>query len=100
MVKVGIKVSPVSTIWIGTILWDPFSGFSDEGLESMRGIMSSGGAENSQALKFVFASNSSDLRSELTFQLDFKSRFLHNEIFSVHQVYKITFQFQLSKTKI
>ena len=42
--KVGIKVSPVSTIWIGTILWDPFSDFC-EGLESIRGIMSSGGAE-------------------------------------------------------
>ena len=44
MVKVGIKVSPVSTIWIGTILWDPFSDFC-EGLESIRGIMSSRGAE-------------------------------------------------------
>ena len=52
--KVGIKVSPVSTIWIGTILWDPFSDFC-EGLESIRGIMSSGGAEIVwQFVGFVF----------------------------------------------
>ena len=48
------------------------------------------------ALKFVFAKNLSCFRSELTFQLDFKSRFVPNKISSVHQVYKITFQFQAS----
>ena len=39
------------------------------------------------ALEFAFASNLSDFRLELTFELDFKSRFLANEISSVHQVY-------------
>ena len=39
-----------------------------------------------EALKFLFASNLSDLRPESTFQLDFKSRFLLNEIPSGHQV--------------
>ena len=57
------------------------------------------GTKNS-ALEFVFASNLSDFRLELTFQLDFKWRFLHNKIWQVHQVYYITFQFQVSKACI
>ena len=52
------------------------------------------------SLKLVFASDLSDFRSELTFELDLKSRFFTNKISSVHQVYKITFQFQASKIRI
>ena len=42
------------------------------------------------SLKLVFASDLSDFRSELTFELDLKSRFFTNKISSVHKVYIIT----------
>ena len=44
-----------------------------------------------EALKFVFASDLSDFRPELTFKLVLKSRFFTNKISSVHQVNIITF---------
>ena len=71
--KVGIKVSPVSTIWIGTILWDPFSDFC-EGLESIRGIMSSGGAEKDSNLQEL---NPKDLYSK---DLNYQSLYSQNLI--------------------
>ena len=39
------------------------------------------------ALKFVFATDLSDFRPELTFKLDFNLRFFTNQISSGHQVY-------------